>query len=375
MQSAAGNLLDKGGTRCIIVCKSGTTGWNRGAVDKSTVWEPGRGDERTGKGKPPKRGPRQGLRWVEGKDPSNCHGVGPWSAIHVFPFRDENGEWRPPFLFYFMEERTMKTLIAVLAALTLLVSCASALADGTLRVGMECGYAPYNWQQTEETEFTARIADGSGFADGYDVQIALRIAKALNMELEIVKTEWDGLIPSVQSGNIDLIIAGMSPTAERKMTIDFTDYYYQSELVVVVRKDGPYANAKSLADLSGAVICAQLNTFHDTVIDQIPGVIHDMPRETFPAMIVALRSGAVDGYIAERPGAEADTLANPDLTYVQFEAGNGFQASEDDTAISIGLVYGSPYKDAINETLAAISEDERVQIMLDATARQPLLAD
>ena len=193
----------------------------------------------------------------------------------------------------------MKKLIALLFALVLALNCVSALAEGTLRVGMECGYAPYNWQQTEENEFTARIADGSGFADGYDVQIARRIAQALDMDLEIVKTEWDGLIPSVLSGNIDLIIAGMSPTAERKMTIDFTDYYYQSELVVVVRKDGAYANAKSLSDLSGAVICAQLNTFHDTVIDQIPGVVHDIPRETFPAMIVNLLSGAIDGYIAE----------------------------------------------------------------------------
>lgn len=269
----------------------------------------------------------------------------------------------------------MKKLIAVLLSLTMLLSVAGALAEGTLRVGMECGYAPYNWQQTEETEFTARIADGSGFADGYDVQIARRIAQALDMDLEIVKTDWDGLIPSVLSGNIDLIIAGMSPTEERKMTIDFTDYYYQSELVVVVRKDGAFANASKLEDLSGAIICAQLNTFHDTVIDQIPGVIHDMPRETFPAMIVALRSGAVDGYIAERPGAEADVLANPDLTYVQFEADAGFQASQDDTAISIGLVYNSPYKDAINQTLAQIGEEERVQIMLDATSRQPLLAE
>ena len=254
-------------------------------------------------------------------------------------------------------------------------SAVSAVAEGTLRVGMECNYAPYNWTQTEPGEFTVPIEGGMGYADGYDVQIARLIAQGLDKELVIVKTEWDGLIPSVLSGNIDMIIAGMSPTAERKMTIDFTDHYYQSELVVVVRKDGAFANAKTLADLSGAVICAQLNTFHDTVIDQIPGVVHDIPRETFPAMIVNLLSGAIDGYIAERPGAEADVMANPDLTYVQFEAGQGFEASEDDTAIAIGLAYGSPYKDAINKTLSEISEDERVQIMLDATARQPLVAD
>lgn len=269
----------------------------------------------------------------------------------------------------------MKRLFAVLTAVLMILTACSALAEGTLRVGMECGYAPYNWQQTDENEYTAVIADGNGYADGYDVQIARRIADALGMDLEVVKTDWDGLIPSLISGNIDLIIAGMSPTEERKMTIDFTDYYYQSELVVVVRADGEYANATALSDLSGATIVAQLNTFHDTVIDQIPDVIHGEARETFPAMIVALNAGAIDGYVAERPGAEADVMANPGLTYVQFAEGQGFEASEDDTAISIGLVYGSEYKDAINELLASIGEDERVQIMLDATARQPLVAE
>ena len=92
-------------------------------------------------------------------------------------------------------------------------------------------------------------------------------------------------------------------------------------------------------------------------------------------MIVALAAGAIDGYVAERPGAEADVMANPGFTYIQFAAGAGFEASEDDTAISIGLVYGSPYKDAINALLSSIGEDERVQIMTDATLRQPLVAE
>ena len=265
----------------------------------------------------------------------------------------------------------MRRLLAVLIAVLMTLTAFSALAD-TLRVGMECGYAPYNWQQTDANEFTAPIADNNGYADGYDVQIALRIAQDLGMELEVVKTDWEGLIPSLLSGNIDLIIAGMSPTAERKMTIDFTDNYYQTELVVVVRADGAYANATSLNDLSGAVICAQLNTFHDTVIDQIEGVVHDTPRETFPAMIVALNAGAIDGYVAERPGAEADCMANPDLTYIQFEEGQGFAASADDTAIAVGLQKGSPLLDAINQILAGIDEETRVQLMLDATMRQPL---
>ena len=268
-----------------------------------------------------------------------------------------------------------RRIISALFALMLVISCIPVSAEGTngtLKVGMECGYAPFNWTQPNETEFTAAIQGGGGYADGYDVQIAQIIADALNMELVIVKTEWDGLAMAVQSGAIDCIIAGMSPTAQRRMTLDFTDFYYQSELVVVVRKDSAYASATKLSDLSGANITAQLNTFHDTVVDQIPGVVHAMPMETFPAMIVALQSGAIDGYVAERPGAVADTTANPDLTFIEFEAGQGFTASDDDTAIAIGLKIGSPLLSQINDILATIDQATREQMMLDATARQPL---
>lgn len=265
-------------------------------------------------------------------------------------------------------------LLCLCVALMLLCLSVPALGEGVLRVGMECGYAPYNWHQINETEFTAPIADGSGYADGYDVQIARRIAEALDMELAVVKTEWDGLTMGVTSGALDMIIAGMSPTAERKMTIDFSDLYYQSELVVVVRKDGPYAGAQSLADLQGARIVGQLNTFHDTVIDQIPDVQHVTPMETFPAMIVALRVGAVDGYVAERPGAQADTMANPELTYIEFGEGLGFEASPDDTSIAVGVRKDSELLESINRVLAEISLEEREQMMLDAMLRQPLNA-
>lgn len=247
--------------------------------------------------------------------------------------------------------------------------------DGTkkqLKVGMECNYAPFNWTQTEPSEFTVPIDGGMGYADGYDVQIAKKIANSLGMELVIVKTEWDGLPMGVVSGKLDAIIAGMSPTEERKTTLDFSDAYYTSELVVVVKKDSPYANAKTLADLSGANITGQLNTFHYSVIPQIPGVKQATAMDTFPAMIIATRSGAVDGYVAEKPGAEADCIANPDLTYITFDAGQGFVASEADVSIAVGLQKGSPLAAQINAALEKIPQAEREQLMNDAKLRQPL---
>ncbi|MBE5784085.1 MAG: transporter substrate-binding domain-containing protein [Clostridiales bacterium] len=267
----------------------------------------------------------------------------------------------------------MKKIMALVLALMML-SCASALADGTLRVGMECNYAPFNWTQTDESEYTVPIGgDGlMGYADGYDVQIAKHIADYLGMELVIVKTEWDGLPIGVQSGMLDAIIAGMSPTEERKASLDFSDAYYTSELVVVVRKDSKFASAKSLDELKGAVITGQLNTFHYSVIPQIPGVVQSTAMDTFPAMVIATRSGMVDGYVAERPGAEADCLANPDLTFISFDEGKGFVASEADVSIAVGLQKGSPLLDKINEALSQLDADTRYQMMEDAKQRQPL---
>ena len=264
-----------------------------------------------------------------------------------------------------------RTMVALVLTLVMLFT-ASVMAEGTFRVGMECNYAPYNWTQADPGEYAVAIEGGGGYADGYDVQIAKKIAEGLGKELVIVKTEWDGLPMGVMTGAFDAIIAGMSPTAERKVTLDFTDAYYNSQLVVVVRKDGAYAGATSLADLSGASITGQLNTFHYGLIDQIPGVNKAMAMETFPAMIVALKAGAVDGYIAEGPGAMADTMANPELTYLSFDEGEGFTVAEGETTIAVGLAKGSPLMDSINEILAGISEEERKQIMEETIARQPL---
>ena len=266
----------------------------------------------------------------------------------------------------------MKKWIAMaLAALTVFTGVCAA-AEGTFRVGMECNYAPYNWTQAEAGEYTVPIEGGMGYADGYDVQIAKLIAEGLGKELVIVKTEWDGLPMGVTSGITDAIIAGMSPTEERKATLDFTDLYYVCDLVVVVRKDGPYAGATSLSGLAGATITGQQNTFHYTVIDQIPDVTVATAMETFPAMIVALRSGVIDGYVAERPGAMADTMANPDLTFIDFAEGQGFAASVEESSIAIGLKKGSELTGQINEILAGIDQEARDALMEGAIERQPL---
>lgn len=240
---------------------------------------------------------------------------------------------------------------------------------GKFRVGMEAGYPPFNWTQVDDSNGAVKISGNAEYAGGYDVEIAKKIAEGLGKELEIVKVEWDGLVPSLTSGKIDAIIAGMSPTAERMKTIDFSNNYYQSDLVMVVKKGSQYENAKSIQDFSGAKITAQLNTFHYSVIDQINGVKKQTAMDNFPAMRVALESGIIDGYVSERPEGVSASAANPNFVMVEFD--EKFETNPDDTAIAIGLVKGSAYKDAINEILDGISLDEQLSIMDAAIKNQP----
>lgn len=241
--------------------------------------------------------------------------------------------------------------------------------EGVFRVGMEAGYAPFNWTQMDDSNGAVKIDGNAEYAGGYDVEIAKKLADGLGKKLVIVKTEWDGLVPALTSGKIDAIVAGMSPTAERKQTIDFSDNYYKSNLVMVVKKGGKYEGAKSIQDFKGAKVTAQLNTFHYSVINQIEGVVQEPAMDNFPAMRVALESGIIDGYVSERPEAVSASAANPNFAMVEFT--DGFTTSEDDTAIAVGLQKGSDLTAKINEILAGISEEERTSIMDAAIKNQP----
>lgn len=238
------------------------------------------------------------------------------------------------------------------------------------RVGLEADYAPFNWTQMDSSNGAVKIDGSPEYAGGYDVEIAKKIAEGLDKELVIVKVEWDGLVPALQANKIDAIIAGMSPTEDRKETIDFSDNYYKSDLVMVVKKGSKYENATSIQDFSGAKITAQLNTFHYTVIDQIKGVKKETAMDTFPVMRVAIESGILDGYVSERPEAVSAVSANKNFAMVEFT--DGFETSDDDTAIAVGVRKGDDeLREKINEILAGFTEEDFLSIMNTAIKDQP----
>lgn len=275
-------------------------------------------------------------------------------------------------------KRLLILILALVLATTCLVSCAPKAEDdldritkaGKIVVGMEVAYAPYNWAEANANSYTVKVSNGA-YADGYDVQIAKAIAAGLGVELEIKAIEWDGLIPALESGDIDMIVAGMSPTEDRKLSIDFSDTYFDSNLVMVVKKDSAYASATSIQDFAGAKITAQLNTFHYAVIDQIQGVNRQTALQDFAALIQSLNSGAIDGYVCEKPGAVSACASNDSFTYVEFAANSGFTCDPAESSISVGLRKNSSLTEKINQILAGISAAQREEMMDAAIARQP----
>lgn len=125
---------------------------------------------------------------------------------------------------------------AALSESIALVSDNTSTANGTLKIAMECAYAPFNWSQMTDANGAVKIQGSDLYANGYDVQIAKYIAAELGMGLEIYAAEWDALIAGVQADTYTAIIAGMSPTAEREEVVDFTDCYYNSNLVIIYKK-------------------------------------------------------------------------------------------------------------------------------------------
>ena len=281
-----------------------------------------------------------------------------------------------------MKARKMLALAMAAAVMFCAAACGKAGSetpdaadDGKFRVGMECDYAPFNWTQSQASD-TAVPIEGGGYADGYDVQIAKIIAEKMGRELVIVKTEWDGLPLSVQSGKIDAIIAGMSPTEKRRQTIDFSDIYYNSDFVMMVKRGSAYETAQSLEDFRGAKVSAQMNTTWYDSIDQIPEVQKQTPLATMAEFVIAVRSGKVDAVVLERPGAMAAQLANDDITYVAFAEGKGFEVSPEDVSVAVGVrKTDGQMREQINAYLKGFTDEQKQELMAAAIERQPLTSE
>lgn len=247
--------------------------------------------------------------------------------------------------------------------------------DGVLTVAMECAYAPYNWSQPDDSNGAVPIKDSNEYANGYDVMMAQKLCQANGWKLEVVRLDWDSLIPAVQSGTVDAVIAGQSMTSERAEQVDFAGPYLYASIVCLTKADSPFANAKGISDLAGGTCTSQLGTiWYDTCLPQIKDAQIQTAAESAPAMLMALETGAVDFVCTDMPTAQGAMVAYPDFKLLDFSgSGDDFQVSDEDVNIGISVMKGNTaLKDALNSVLSTMTADDFNDLMAQAVSVQPI---
>jgi polar amino acid transport system substrate-binding protein len=175
--------------------------------------------------------------------------------------------------------------LAAFAALVALGAASAQAKDWThVKIGTEGAYPPFNNLE----------ADGS--LVGFDVDIAKALCEEMKVECEFVAQEWDGMIPALQAGKFDAIIASMSITDERKQVIDFTDKYYNTPPAIAVPKDSTLKGVTP-DDLSGVKLGAQSSTTHSNFAE---AKFPDADLQLYPTADeykLDLESGRIDAAI------------------------------------------------------------------------------
>ena len=279
-------------------------------------------------------------------------------------------------------------VMAVAMMLTMVVCSVSAsdatvpsgVEDGVLTIAMECAYAPYNWTQSDDSNGAVPISNVPGsYANGYDVMIGKKIAEANGWELEVIQSDWDSLVPGIQTGKFDAVIAGQSMTAERSEQVDFAGPYFYATIVCVTKADSKFADAASIADLKGGSCTAQIATiWYDQCLPQIAGANVQPAAETAPAMLMALETGMVDFICTDMPTAQGAVAAYPDLKILDFSGTDGdFQFDEEVRAenvnIGVSVMKGNTVlKEKIDDVLSTMTVEDFNSIMEQAIAIQPL---
>ena len=218
--------------------------------------------------------------------------------------------------------------------------------DGVLTVGMECTYAPYNWTQNDDSNGAVPIVNNPGsYANGYDVMIAQRICDTYGWKLEVQAINWDGLIPALNAGTIDAVIAGQSMTT------------------------------KGISELTGSCTAQTGTIWYDSCLPQISGAQIMAEAESAPAMIMAVESGTVDFICTDMPTAMGACATYSDLAILDFsDSEDNFKVDEGDINIGISVVKGNTeLKDAMDKVLAPLNADIFNAIMNQAIAVQPTI--
>ncbi|SFA44778.1 L-arginine-binding protein [Parageobacillus thermantarcticus] len=240
----------------------------------------------------------------------------------------------------------MKKLLSLLVSSILLIGLLSACGGGeeknesgaqkkVLKMGTSADYPPFEYIDT---------AKGNEII-GFDVDLAKMITKELGYEFEIVDMDFTGLIPALQSGKVDFVLAGMTPTEDRKKNVDFSDVYYVSRNMIVSKKG---SGIKTVKDLKGKTVGVQTGSIQEGEAKKIAKTV-DMKLESrnrIPELIQEIQSGRFDAAIIE------DTVAKGYLKTSNGKLeGHTIPTNEQEAGSAIAFPKGSKLRDEFNKVL------------------------
>lgn len=192
---------------------------------------------------------------------------------------------------------------------------------GELRVGLSADYAPMEFEHT---------VNGKTEYAGVDIDLAKKIAKDNNLKLKIVNMSFDSLLGALKTGKIDIIISGMTSTPERKKQVDFSDSYMMTKNIMLVKK-GKVSEYKDIKDFNNKKVGAQKGTEQEKIAQTEIENASITSLSRLPDVILALKSGKVEGAVVEKPVAEAYLKQNPKLGISNVK----FNEEEKDTVIAV----------------------------------------
>jgi polar amino acid transport system substrate-binding protein len=225
--------------------------------------------------------------------------------------------------------------------------------SGVLVLGTSADYPPYEFHKS---------INGKDEIVGFDISIAKEIAKDLGVTLEIKDMKFEGLLAALDQGVIDIVVAGMSPTAERAKNVDFSEIYYQSMQTLVIRAaDKDLITTKDA--MTGKSIGVQKAAIQETIAaEQFPNATA-VALTKISDLVLSLKSNRIDAAIIEYPVAMANIAKNPDLFMTTVEI--PMESNGTASAMKKG---SADLVEAVNKTLERLISEKLIeQFVAEAT--------
>ena len=199
----------------------------------------------------------------------------------------------------------MKKFVKSLLMGALILSLSvSAMAKDKIFVGTNAEFPPFEYLE-------------KGEVTGFDIELVNEIGKVMDADVKVLDMSFDGLLPALQMKKVDLVIAGMTATEERKKTVSFTQPYYTASQVIIVKEGNN--SIKSFDDLKGKKVAVMLGFTGDTIVSEIEGVNVERFNAAY-AGIMALQADKVEAVVLDSEPAKNYVKQNPGLVLAEADA-------------------------------------------------------